>query len=48
MGVPSKSRSSRALINIDVPELQPAIDFYAAAVGLRIERVLYDDVAELT
>ena len=48
MDVPSKSSSSRALINIDVPELQPAIDFYTAAVGVRLERVLDDDVAELT
>ena len=48
MGAPSKSSSSRALINIDVPELQPAIDFYEAAVGMQLERVLDDDVAELT
>jgi predicted enzyme related to lactoylglutathione lyase len=35
------------LVNIDVPELQPAIDFYEAAVGLRFSRFLDDDVAEL-
>ena len=46
MGAPSKS--SRVLVNIDVPELQPAIDFYEAAVGVQLERVLDDDVAELT
>ena len=48
MGVPSKSPSSRALINIDVPDLQLAVEFYAAAVGAQLERVLDDDVAELT
>src|SRR5687767_3239486 len=35
-------------INIDVPELQPAIDFYTAALGLTLARILDDDVAELT
>lgn len=39
---------ARILINVDVPELQPAIDFYAAAVGARFNRFLDDDVAELT
>jgi catechol 2,3-dioxygenase-like lactoylglutathione lyase family enzyme len=38
----------RVLINIDVPELAPAIDFYCAALGLRLDRLLDDDVAELT
>lgn len=36
------------LINIDVPELIPAIDFYQAALGLKLSRVLDDDIAELT
>ena len=40
--------STRVLINIDVPELEPAIDFYEAAVGARCKRLLDDDVAELT
>ena|SRR5688572_9152314 len=35
------------LVNIDVPELEPAIGFYSAAVGTRLVRVLDDDVAEL-
>jgi predicted enzyme related to lactoylglutathione lyase len=35
------------LVNIDVPELEPAIEFYAAAVGTTLERLLDDDVAEL-
>lgn len=35
------------LINIDVPELQPAIDFYCAALELKLGRVLDGDVAEL-
>jgi len=36
------------LINIDVPELTSAIDFYQAALGLKIGRVINDDIAELT
>jgi predicted enzyme related to lactoylglutathione lyase len=39
--------SSKVIVNIDVPELQPAVDFYAAAVGVRFSRFLDDDVAEL-
>lgn len=39
---------ARILVNVDVPELQPAIDFYAAAVGVRFQRFLDDDVAELS
>jgi predicted enzyme related to lactoylglutathione lyase len=38
---------ARVLVNIDVPELEPAIDFYEAAVGARFSRLLDDDVAEL-
>lgn len=38
---------SRVLVNIDVPELEPAIDFYEAATGARFSRLLDDDVAEL-
>ena len=36
------------IINIDVPELAPAIRFYTAALGLTHSRTLDDDVAELT
>lgn len=36
-----------ALINIDVPELASAIDFYCATFNLRLSRLLDDDVAEL-
>jgi predicted enzyme related to lactoylglutathione lyase len=36
------------LVNIDVPELDPAVAFYEAAVGAKIVRRLDDDVAELT
>ena len=36
------------IINIDVPELAPAIRFYTAALGLTHRRTLDDDVAELT
>ena len=38
----------KILINMDVPELGPAIEFYRAALGLRLARVIDDDVAELT
>ena len=37
----------RVIVNIDVPELVPAIDFYCAALGLQLNRILDDDVAEL-
>jgi predicted enzyme related to lactoylglutathione lyase len=35
-------------VNIDVPELQPAIEFYSAALGLKLNRIIDGDVAELT
>jgi catechol 2,3-dioxygenase-like lactoylglutathione lyase family enzyme len=35
------------LINIDVPELEPAIAFYTRAFGLRLGRRLGPDFAEL-
>jgi predicted enzyme related to lactoylglutathione lyase len=38
----------RMLINIDVPDLTPAIKFYTEALSLRLNRILDDDVAELT
>ena len=38
----------KVIINIDVPELKPAIAFYTAALGLQHSRTLDDDVAELT
>lgn len=38
----------RLTINIDVPELAPAIAFYSTALGLTLNRILDDDVAELT
>jgi predicted enzyme related to lactoylglutathione lyase len=37
----------KIIINIDVPELTPAIAFYTAALGLTHSRNL-DDIAELT
>src|SRR5262245_2412109 len=37
----------RAIVNIDVPDLQAGIDFYRASLGLRLSRLLDDDVAEL-
>lgn len=40
--------SSRIIVNIDVPELAAAIDFYTSALGLELSRTLDDDVAELT
>jgi predicted enzyme related to lactoylglutathione lyase len=39
---------NRIIVNIDVPELAPAIAFYTAALGLTHSRTLDDDVAELT
>ncbi|HEY6610582.1 MAG TPA: VOC family protein [Pseudomonas sp.] len=38
----------RAIVNIDVPDLAPAIDFYSAALGLRLNRTIAEDVAELS
>lgn len=37
----------KIIINIDVPELDPAITFYCAALGLMHKRTLDNDVAEL-
>lgn len=37
----------KIVVNIDVPELGPAIKFYTAALGLEHSRMLDDDVAEL-
>jgi predicted enzyme related to lactoylglutathione lyase len=38
----------KIIINIDVPELAPAIEFYTRALGLTHSRTLDEDVAELT
>lgn len=38
----------RVIVNIDVPDLPPAIAFYTAALGLKLTRTIEDDVAELT
>jgi len=38
----------KILVNIDVPQLQPAIDFYTRVLGLTHSRTLDDDTAELT
>ena len=40
--------NARVNVNIDVPELAPAIEFYEAAVGATFVRLLDDDVAELS
>jgi predicted enzyme related to lactoylglutathione lyase len=40
--------TARVIVNIDVPELEPAIGFYERAVGVRLSRRLDDDTAELT
>lgn len=37
----------RIVVNIDVPELAPAIDFYTNALDLELNRLIDDDVAEL-
>jgi predicted enzyme related to lactoylglutathione lyase len=36
------------IVNIDVPELAPAIAFYSDALGLKLNRILDEDVAELS
>lgn len=38
----------KLIINVDVPDLKPAIDFYSAALGLTHTRTLDHDTAELT
>ena len=38
----------RVIVNIDVPDLAPAIEFYSAALGLKLSRSIEGDVAELT
>jgi predicted enzyme related to lactoylglutathione lyase len=38
----------KLIINIDVPDLRPAIEFYCAALGVKHTRTLDDDTAELT
>jgi predicted enzyme related to lactoylglutathione lyase len=39
--------SASILVNIDVPELKLAIEFYETAIGARVVRLLDDDVAEM-
>lgn len=38
----------KILINIDVPELGPAIEFYSSALSLSLSRVFDEGAAELT
>jgi predicted enzyme related to lactoylglutathione lyase len=38
----------RVIVNIDVPELNPAITFYRSAFGLELTRIIDEDVAELS
>ncbi len=38
----------RMIVNIDVPELEAAIEFYSTALGLNLNRIIDHDVAELT
>jgi predicted enzyme related to lactoylglutathione lyase len=38
----------RTIINIDVPDLGPAIEFYRAALGVELKRIIDGDVAELS
>jgi hypothetical protein len=38
----------RLLVNVDVPELSSAVDFYCGALGLQLNRIIDGDVAELT
>lgn len=38
----------RIIVNVDVPELAPAIEFYSKALSLTLNRIIDDDVAELS
>lgn len=38
----------RFVINMDVSDMKAAADFYQAAVGLTLNRIIGDEVAELT
>ncbi len=38
----------RIIVNIDVPELAAATEFYSTALGLKLNRIIDNDVAELT
>lgn len=38
----------KTLVNIDVPDLAPAVEFYRSALGLSLRRTLDHDVAELS
>lgn len=38
----------RVIVNIDVPDLALAIAFYSTALSLKLNRIMEDDVAELT
>lgn len=37
----------RLLVNVDVPDVAEAAEFYGAALGLKLSRTLEQDVAEL-
>ncbi len=37
----------RVIVNMDVPDLDRAIEFYRDAVGLELSRIIDSDVAEL-
>lgn len=37
----------KTIVNIDVPAIGQAVEFYCAALGLRLNRMLDEDVAEL-
>lgn len=45
--VEARQQIVKLIVNIDVPGLGPAIEFYTAAFGLEVSRILDEDVAEL-
>ena len=45
---PADGKHMRTIVNIDVPELAPAIDFYSTALDVELSRIIETDVAELT
>lgn len=40
-------KNMRIVVNIDVPELAPAIEFYTNALDLELSRLIDEDAAEL-
>jgi hypothetical protein len=48
MATPQGASHLKLIVNIDVPEIAPAVEFYTRALGLENTRTLDGDTAELT